>query len=207
VAESSENLGKGKKSTEERKAADMLSAWDQFLLVEGGFYPPRLAALHLGITVQAVYSASEKGRIRYFLIGRERFYSSAGVYWYRERGRLRPTKGTSTEKRKASDFVSAWHRFLLNEGGAYPPKVAGARLKITIQAVYAAADKGWLRYFRIGRERFYSARDVHNYRWSGARKFRDSLPGPQYCGAQDQTPEPFRAMPWWERQSLEVKID
>jgi hypothetical protein len=95
----------------------------------------------------------------------------------------------STLERKASDMVAAWNRFLLDEGGVYPPKLAAASLKITVQAVYSASEKGWIKYFRIGRERFYSCKDVHNYRWTGSRKYRDNLPGPQYKGAQDATPE------------------
>jgi len=84
--------------------------------------------------------------------------------------------------------VAAWDQFLSSEGGVYPPKLAAAFLKLTVQGVHAASDRGWIKYFRIGRERFYSAKDVRDYRWTGSRKFRDNRPAPRYRGTQDQTP-------------------
>lgn len=90
-----------------------------------------------------------------------------------------------TVERKEADLVSAWNRFLQDEGGCYPPRLAAAYLRMTIQAVYSASEKGWIRYFKIGRERFYSARDVHDYRWTGSRKFKDARSRPRFGGRQD----------------------
>jgi len=65
---------------------------------------------------------------------------------------------------------------------------------MTVQGVHAAADRGWIKYFMVGRERFYSRRDVCNYRWTGSRKFKDNRPLPPHVGKQDQTPPQTAAM-------------
>jgi hypothetical protein len=91
-------------------------------------------------------------------------------------GKGKKSKGS----RKQADDVAAWERFCEEESGVYPPYMAAAYLKMTIQGVYAAANRGWLRYFVIGRERFYSRRDCVEYRWTVAKSYRDARPLPKF---------------------------
>jgi len=92
-----------------------------------------------------------------------------------------------TRKKPGQVEISAWDRFCENHAGVYPPTLAAARLKLTLQGVYAAADRGWIAFFMIGHVRYYSRRDVESYRWTGSRKFRDNRPRPLYSGKKDET--------------------
>jgi len=96
--------------------------------------------------------------------------------------------------RKEVDFVAAWDRFVENEKGAYPPRIAALYLRMTVQGVHSAADRGWIRYFMIGKERFYSRRDVVAYRWNVSKKFKDNRLLPSFVGSQNCTPRTPRSV-------------
>jgi hypothetical protein len=86
-------------------------------------------------------------------------------------------------KRRQSDLVAAWERFCEDEAGVFPGSIAAAYLRMTAQGVHAAAQRGWLKWFPIGRVRYYSRRDCVHYRWHISRKFEDNRPRPQYAPA------------------------
>ena len=85
--------------------------------------------------------------------------------------------------RAEREEVARWEVFLETEKGFYPPKIAAAKLGLTVQGVRAASDRGWLRYFQIGTERFYSRRDVVNYEHNPRRKNAVTKYSPPHKGA------------------------
>lgn len=184
----------------DRKAADLVSAWDRFLVRECGFYPPKLAALALNQTTQGIYSAADRGVFRYVTLGVSRFYSRADVSRERERRvrRIldaavtpldRHLQSVSGYQAKMPDLpvldpaLGAWHEFLASHDGAYPSKVAGCRLRISTQGVWLAHRAGWIRSFLVGRENFFSRRDVEDYWHQAARKNPSSRPLPRFKSA------------------------
>jgi len=82
--------------------------------------------------------------------------------------------------------VCAWERFCENHAGVLPPTLAAARLRMSLQGVYAASERGWIAFFMLGRTRYYSRRDVESYRWTASKKFRDNRPMPPYKGARNE---------------------
>ena len=92
----------------------------------------------------------------------------------------------ASAKRKKADLVAAWERFLEDECGVFPGSIAAAYLRMTPQGVHAAAQRGWLKWFPIGRVRYYSRKDCVRYRWHVSRKFQDNRPQPQYCPADSE---------------------
>jgi hypothetical protein len=188
----------------DRKTAEMLSKWDRFCEREKGFLPPKIASAYLGLTNQAIYAAADRGWLRYYKLGTERFYSKADCYRYREAGNRRKdeAKITPLDRHLAragikphprpvetvSELAERWFWFLVEHGGAYPPRLAAAYLRITVQSVLLASRKGWIRRFQVGRENFYSAKDVRNYWHSAAARNRERRPRPQYSGEPINSP-------------------
>lgn len=70
--------------------------------------------------------------------------------------------------------LAAWERFLEVHLGCYPASIAALKLRMTATGVYNAADRGHIAFFLVGRDRWYSRRDVIRYRWENSRKFRDN---------------------------------
>lgn len=70
--------------------------------------------------------------------------------------------------------LAAWERFIEVNLGAYPSTIAAIKLGMTTAGVYNAAQRGWIGFFQVGRDRWYSRRDVINYRHEVCRKFRDN---------------------------------
>jgi len=60
-------------------------------------------------------------------------------------------------------MLARFERFLEVQSGAYPATIAAMRLKMTTAGVYQAGERGWLGFFQIGRDRWYSRRDVIRY--------------------------------------------
>lgn len=87
--------------------------------------------------------------------------------------------------RKEALRVVAWERFMEQERGFFPPSIAAACLKMTPQGVRAASDRGWIRFFQIGTERFYSRRDVLKYVHNPSRRGSPSRPVPPFVGRQN----------------------
>ena len=181
----------------DRKAADLVSSWDRFTIRECGFYPPKLASLALGQTTQGIYAAADRGVFRYSVLGVSRFYSRLDVSRERER-RIkkildcavtpmdRHLQSITGHQAKLPDLpilcesLADWHLFLENHGGAYPSKVAGARLRISSQSVWLAHRAGWIRSFLVGRENFFSRRDVEDYWHQASRKNKSNRPLPRF---------------------------
>ena len=70
------------------KERNQLQAWDRFCLEENGVMPSTIAAMKLGITSAGLYQASERGWIKFFKIGRDRWYGRKTVNRYREKREL-----------------------------------------------------------------------------------------------------------------------
>jgi len=76
--------------------------------------------------------------------------------------------------------LASWERFLEVHQGCYPAAIAAIKLRMSPQGVFQASERGWIAFFSVGRNRWYSRRDVIRYRWAGSRKFRDNRPIPLY---------------------------
>jgi hypothetical protein len=83
--------------------------------------------------------------------------------------------------REKADLVASWERFCEDECGVFPASIAAAYLRMTMQGVHAAAKRGWLRWFPVGRVRYYSRRDCVRYRWEVSRKYEDNRSFPKYA--------------------------
>ena len=60
-------------------------------------------------------------------------------------------------------MLDRWHKFLEAQNGCYPATIAAIRLRMTPQGVSNAADRGWIAFFKIGRDRWYGRKDVARY--------------------------------------------
>ena len=80
---------------------------------------------------------------------------------------MRDQKSTDRELR----MLAAWDKFLEAELGCYPSTLAAMKLRMTTSGVYNAAQRGYLIFFQIGRDRWYGRRSVIQYRHSVSRKF------------------------------------
>jgi hypothetical protein len=182
-----------------RKSDDFVARWDRFQICEGGFYPPKLAALFLKITPQGAHSASMRGVLRYQIIGCTRFYSRSSVLLQIEKNVRKLVSESispldrhigSTARLVISDSflpcpeVTLWNDFAADHGGIYPARVAAMRLRITTQGVLLAHRAGWIRSFCIGRENFYSQNDVSNYWFEAARSNRNNRAKPRFSGRE-----------------------
>lgn len=183
----------------DRKTGEILASWDRFCDREKGFFPPMIAGLYLGLTPQGLYAASDRGWLRYFKLGSERFYSFSDLLQYKRAGLSRDAGARLTpldrhlaragirpmprRHDKTHETVNAWFWFLLDHQGAFPPRLAAGYLRITPQSVLAASRKGWIRRFQVGRENFYSRRDVLNYWHSGSARNRENRPVPGFGNA------------------------
>lgn len=180
----------------DRKTGELLAAWDRFCEREKGFFPPKIAGLYLGLTPQGLYAAADRGWLRFFKVGSERFYSFTDLIAYKRAGlareegaRLTPldrhlaragVRPMPRRHDKSHETVDAWFWFLLDHQGAFPPRLAAGYLRITPQSVLAASRKGWIRRFQVGRENFYSRIDVQNYWHSGSARNRENRPFPRF---------------------------
>ncbi|MEO5713923.1 MAG: hypothetical protein ABIT37_10595 [Luteolibacter sp.] len=61
-----------------------LQGWERFLEVELGAYPATMASIMLGTTTSAVFNASERGKLVFFQIGRNRWYGRKSLIIYRD---------------------------------------------------------------------------------------------------------------------------
>lgn len=66
-----------------------------------------------------------------------------------------------TEKER--NLLLKWDRFLEAQGGVYPSTLAAIKLRMTTAGVYQAAERGWLAYFQMGRDRWYGRKDISRY--------------------------------------------
>ncbi len=67
------------------KERNQLQAWDRFHSDECGVYPSTLAAMKIGITTSGLYQAGERGWIKFFKVGRDRWYGRKSVSRYRQK--------------------------------------------------------------------------------------------------------------------------
>jgi hypothetical protein len=86
---------------------------------------------------------------------------------------LRKTKERPVSQKQAM-LLDRFDKFLEKELGCYPASIASIKLRMTSQGVFQASERGWIKYFSIGRNRLYSRRDVVSYRWNISRKYRDT---------------------------------
>jgi len=89
-------------------------------------------------------------------------------------------KSRKPNRVKALSHFSAFERFCETHGKAVPSMLAAEYLQITPQGLYNAADRGWIAYLKIGRDRWYSYNDIIRYRWHGSKKFLDTQPKAPY---------------------------
>lgn len=87
---------------------------------------------------------------------------------------MRKRKITERERRQ----LARWESFLEQQLGAYPSTIAAIKLGMTTTGVYNAADRGWITFFQVGRDRWYGRRDVIKYREQVSKVFRDNRPFP-----------------------------
>jgi hypothetical protein len=189
----------------ERKNADQLARWRQFEERECGFFPPGIAALYLGMTVQGLYASADRGWIRFIKVGSERFYSYSDLAHYRKASRKRFDEAAVTPLERhlakigvsphprysetSEPIVEDWKRFIADHDGAFPPRMAALHLKIGVQSVRWASKAGWIRCFSFGRENYYSRRDVVAYWHTGSKKNPFNRPVPPF--AQPGSPPPI----------------
>lgn len=79
---------------------------------------------------------------------------------------------------KQRRMLDRWEKFLEAQCGVYPATLAAVKLGMTTSGVYNAAERGWLTFFQIGRDRWYGKKDVVRYRSEVSRVFRDNRPLP-----------------------------
>jgi hypothetical protein len=85
-----------------------------------------------------------------------------------------------------TDKLTGFLVFQSEQDGALPASAAAVMLKVSEQAVYAASERGRIKFFQWGRNRFYGVASLKDYRWTWARKFADN--------AQAQAPASLRRM-------------
>lgn len=64
---------------------------------------------------------------------------------------------------KEAKMLARWDRFCTEQSGVYPATIAAVKLRMTTQGVFQAAERGWIAFFQIGRDRWYSRKDVSRY--------------------------------------------
>jgi len=64
---------------------------------------------------------------------------------------------------KQRDQLLAWDNFILEENGALPATIAALKLGVSTAALYQSANRGWLKFFRIGRDRWYGRKSILRY--------------------------------------------
>lgn len=74
-----------------QKESSQLMRWEKFIQDQGGVYPSHLAAIILRMTPAGVFSASERGHLAFFQIGRCRWYGRHDVTAYQRISHLRRT--------------------------------------------------------------------------------------------------------------------
>lgn len=74
--------------------------------------------------------------------------------------------------------LDRWEKFLEVQCGCYPSTLAAVKLRMSPQGVYQAAERGWITFFQVGRNRWYGRKDVIRYRFEVSKKFRDNRPLP-----------------------------
>lgn len=67
------------------KELNTLKAWDNFIYEENGALPATIAALKLGMTTSGLYQAGQRGWIKFFKVGRDRWYGRKTIYRYLEK--------------------------------------------------------------------------------------------------------------------------
>lgn len=96
---------------------------------------------------------------------------------------LRKTGKAGVSQKQLQD-LARWEKFQEDECGVYPAAMAAIKLRMTPQGVYQASQRGWLKFFSNGRDRWYSKKDVIGYRFNASKTFRDSRPLPPYPPAK-----------------------
>ncbi len=71
------------------------------------------------------------------------------------------------EKRKLSpkerNQLLAWRNFTQDENGAMPATIAAMKLRMTTSGLYQAGERGWIKFFSVGRDRWYGEKTVSIY--------------------------------------------
>lgn len=65
---------------------------------------------------------------------------------------------------KERNLLQAWKRFVRDENGAVPSTIVAMLLGMSTSGVYQAGQRGWLKFFSVGRDRWYGAKSVAIYR-------------------------------------------
>jgi len=52
----------------------------------------------------------------------------------------------------------------MDEGGVMPSTIAAMKLRISTAGLYQAAERGWIKFFKVGRDRWYGRKTVARYR-------------------------------------------
>ena len=85
---------------------------------------------------------------------------------------------------KERNQLQAWNRFCLDENGAMPSTLAAMQLRISSAGLYQAAERGWIKFFKVGRDRWYGRKSVSLYaakRQSGGNWDVYRSDGPRDC--------------------------
>ncbi len=67
--------------------------------------------------------------------------------------------------------LAAWDLFLDKELGCLPSTLAALTLRMTTSGVYNAAQRGYIVFFQVGRDRWYGKKSVLQYKYAVSRKF------------------------------------
>lgn len=72
------------------------------------------------------------------------------------------------------DRLELWRVFTLQQGEILPPQLAADYLRMTPEGLRKAASRGWIRYIRLGRDRFYGKKSLENYKFTKSKKFPEN---------------------------------
>lgn len=101
---------------------------------------------------------------------------------------------------KQLNQLQAWDKFVETQNGVMPSTIAALKLGMSTAGLYQAAERGWISFFSIGRDRWYGAKSVSRYkakRESAGNWGPFRAPGPRDCSEDGTDPHgnwtPFEA--------------
>jgi len=83
---------------------------------------------------------------------------------------FKPSKWFRKLSQTEINRLELWRVFALDQGEIFPPALAADFLRMTPEGVRSAANRGWIRYIKLGKDRFYGKKSLENYKYSKSRK-------------------------------------
>ncbi len=82
---------------------------------------------------------------------------------------------------KELNQLTAWDNFVTDEIGAVPATIAAMKLKMSTSGLYQAGERGWIKFFKVGRDRWYGRKTLYRY----AEK---KMSGKNWCSYRSSQP-------------------